>query len=417
MEGETDEEAVPNGPPAVANPLAIEEVNTSAGASEVFVARYTFRAQLEPFRVETVTIVNDTTGDKLGDQPEGTPSVKNVILKFPDKNGQLVTESQPLGSDGKVRFTNLSFYVPRDEETFFEVYADLNKFSDIGESLSGEVFRLGLQDTGNDKDSYRAVGDISGYVVGFSGSSRLSVSNAQITPFTVRKSVPVFSLNALPGNMTNGENKLISFDVTADPAGTIGLARIVFELNVYDSSGADLNLSDFKLYRGSTYLNKVNFYDGTGAQDVAPGASGLIMDGKSYVIVTFDQEETVSAGDSRTYSLWARIQNSASNDSVSTRLAQGDDQAALSGLTSVNQPNTGKLYVDGNPTAGIFTAPDDFSQTLGSARNVIWSDWSAESHLYPAISGGVIPDNSGSADWTNGYLLHLTDLEDQLIQK
>ena len=101
----------------------------------------------EGFRVETVTVVNDITGDLLGDELEGTTAIKNVILKYPDKDGQLVSESRSLGSDGKARFSNLAFFAPRDEEAFFEVYVELNSFSEVGEELSGEVFRLGLQDT------------------------------------------------------------------------------------------------------------------------------------------------------------------------------------------------------------------------------------------------------------------------------
>ncbi|MBN2306643.1 S-layer homology domain-containing protein [Candidatus Peregrinibacteria bacterium] len=414
-EEETQEEAASK-PVAVANTANIEEINVPAGNDEVFVAKYSFQASLEEFRIETVTVVNDITGDKLGDQPEGTPAVKNVILKFPDKNGLLVTKSQSLGSDGKVRFANLSFYAQRNTETFFEIYAELNKFSDIGESLSGEVFRLGLQDTGNDQNSYRAVGDVSGYVIGFD-TSRLRISNANAALFTVRKSVPVFRMNELSQNMSNGENTLISFTIQADQAGSIGLARLVLEVGVFDASGADLSLSNFKFYRGSSYLNNVTIYDGTGMQDLGLGMGGSLVDGLSYIIITFDQEETIGAGNTNTYSLKAGVSNSDSSDSVNTRIAQGDEETPLSGLTSVNQPNTGKIYVNGNPTAGIFTGVNDFAQTLGTAHNVIWSDKSAKSHFYPTVSGGAITSDSGSADWTNGYQLDLTALEDQLIEK
>lgn len=415
VEEEPAEEAEePSGPLAEANPASIEEINIPAGNNEVFVAKYTFNALYEGFNVETVTVVNDITGDQLGDQPESTTAVKNVILKFPNEAGELVTVSRSLGSDGKARFANLEFFAPRDEEAFFEIYAELNKVSDVGEALSGEVFRLGLQDANNDNDSFRAVGDISGFVIGYNGS-RLSVSNAQVEPMTVRKTVPVFGINETSDTLTSGENTLISFDITANEAGSVGLARLVFELNVYDSAGADLSLSDFRLFRGSTYMSGVNIYDATGAQDVSLGSGAGIMNGASYVIVSFDQEETIGKGETKTYSLRAGAGNAGSNDSVSTRIAQGDEETALSGLTAVNQPNTGKVYVNGDATAGIFTGVNDFAQTLGTAHNIIWSDKSADSHLYPGISGGVVTSDSGSADWTNGYQLDITALTDHVI--
>lgn len=407
------EESVPQ---ATANLAMIEEINTPAGTGEVFVAKYVFRANYEGFNVETVTVVNDIIGDKLGDEPIGTTAIKNVILKFPNKVGGLVTETRSLGSDGKARFTNLTFFVERDEETFFEIYAELNKISEVGAVLSGEVFRLGLQDTNNDNNSFRAVGDISGIVMGY-GGSRLPITNSQVKPFTVRKSVPAFTMNEASEVLSNGENTLISYKVTADSAGSVSLARIVFELDVYDAGGVDLSLSDFKLYRDSSYMSNVNIYDATGAQDLTLGSGGSLVNGNSSVIVTFDREENVSPDDSQDYSLRATISASDNNDSINTGIAIGDEDTALSGLSAINQTNTGKLYVNGDATAGIFTGANDFSQVLGTERNIIWSDKSAESHLYPTVSGGVATSDSGSADWTNGFQLDITALTDQLISK
>ena len=402
-------------PDATANSATIEQSNVPAGASEVLVAKYNFKALLEGFRVEAVTIVNDTTGDKLGDQPEGTTAIKKIVLKYPDKDGKLVTETGSMSSDGKVRFSNLKFFAKRDSDTFFEVYADLNSVSDVGAGLSGQVFRLGLQDIANDSNSFRAVGDISDSVAGMGGN--LKVSSTQVKPFIVRKSVPHFSLNSGSSQMTNGEETLISYNVAANKAGSISLARFVFDLSVTDSGGAGLNLKDFKLYRGSTYLSNVNIYDATGNKSLNQGSGGALSDGISYVVVTFSQEETISPGNSETYLLKATVGNSDNGDSVSTRLAQGDEESALTGLTKVGQPNTGKVYVNGDPSAGIFVGALDFFQSLGSSRDVIWSDQSADLHQYPTISGGAISSDSGSADWTNGYLLRLTALEDHVISR
>ncbi len=417
MEEKEEEEEV-SGPLAEPNLMVIEEGTVSAGTSEAFVARYSFKANNEGFHVETVTIVNDITGDDLGDEAESTPAIKNVVLKYPDKDGILRTSTRSLDSSGKARFADLDFFAKRDDTTFFEVYVDLNKVSDVGESLSGETFRLGIQDTGNTSDSFRAVGDISGFVVGYGNTGNFSVENATAEPFTVRKTVPGFSINSASESMKNGENTLLDYSIAASSGGSVGIARLVFEVVASDSNAAGLELGDFKLYRGSSYLSDVTIYDGTGGQDVGLGSGNTLADGTSHVIVSFDQEETISSGDTENYSLRASISGSETNDSVSTRLALGDEQAPLSGLTAVNQENTGKIYVDGDATAGIFTNADtDLSQWLGTAKNIIWSDKSAESHLYPTVAAGLVTDNSGSADWTNGYLLDIVSLPDHVISK
>ena len=192
---------------------------------------------------------------------------------------------------------------------------------------------------------------------------------------------------------------------------------MLFELSVSDSNAANLSLSDFKLYRGSTYIQNAMIFDGTGTQDIRLGSGNSLTDGSSTVIVTFEQEETVGKGDSVTYSLRANVSGSEANDSISTRLAQGDEETALSGLTATNQPNTGKVYVNADPMSGIFSGANDFFQTPGVVRDIIWSDKSADSHLYPTVSGGAITTDSGSDDWTNGYLLNISALSDHLITK
>jgi len=403
-------------PQAEANTASIEAMSIQGGASEVFVAKYNFRALYEGFRVETVTVVNDITGNKMGDQAVNTPAIRNILLKFPDKDGREATASAAMGADGKTRFSGLDFFIPRYEEAFLEIYADLTPFSEVGESLSGQVFRLGLQDINNNSDTFRAVGDVSSAVIGYNGS-QLSVTSSQSPQFTVRRSTPLLSRNELPTNLVGGDTTLFSFNVAAEGSSGIGLARLTFDLSVNEASGADLSLNDFRFYRGSTLLSDVTIYDATGLQDLSATGGGSLTSGLSSVVVSFDQEEVISGGDSLTYSLKAQANNVQNNDTLSVGLSDGDEEAVLSGLTAINQPNTGKVYVSGDATAGIFTAASDFSQSAGVGRDLIWSDRSADVHLYPTVSGGIITSDSGSYDWTNGYQLGLSGLSDQVLSR
>lgn len=404
------------GTPGVPDTSSLETANVSLGSKAFLVARYTFKANYENFTIDTLTIVNDVVGASFGDQTTGTSVIKNITLKFFDQNGKFISVSSPLSSDGTAHFSGVNFVAKRDKENNLEVYAELNELKDAGEGMSGSVFRLGLQNAGGNSQSFRAVGEFSNSVVNYN-SGNLLITNQQSKPFTVRQSVPHFTVNSSTSTLVNGSNPLLSFNVAADTTDSIGLARLVFEVNVSDASGNDLQLKDFQLFRGSHLIDGVTLYDATGNQDLSSGSGNPLSNGTSFVIATFPQEEIISAGDKLTYSLKATVQGSQNDDQISTRLAQGDENLPLSGLNAEGQANTGKIYAESDASAGIFTSASDFTQALGVGRNIIWSDESASNHLYPTISGGLVNSNSGSADFTNGVFLGLTGLEEQVLSK
>lgn len=407
---ETTEESS-NGTPAQANDSPLVSQTLSSGASEVFVANYNFKGQYEGFYVTTLTIVNDTVGSKIGDNPSGTSAIKNVIIKYANDKGELVTAKRSLQSDGKARFSGLDFFVPRDEDSFLEVYADLSSFADVGTTLSGKIFRLGLQDIGNDTQTFRAVGAITNTEVTF-GKGALFNTNSDIATFTVRRSAPALTLESIPTILISGNPKLIEFSLSAN-GGSIGLGRLVLNISVDDEDAAGLSLSDFKFYRNGTLVSSAMIYDASGARDLSAG--GTLINGQSSVIISFNQEEIISSDDTVTYSLKAQVAGSDDGDNVITRFADGDEQTPLSGLTAADNDNTGKIFVVGDATAGIFTGATDFSQSVGVNRNIIWSDQSAQPHQYPSIAAGVVNTGSGSADWSNGYLMGISSLDPVIL--
>jgi len=385
---------------AVSNPELIVSTLTEAGSNEVLVGRYNFQANHEGFYITTITIVNDITGDNLGDDPNGTIAIKNIILKFPDENGFLSTAKRSLLSDGKARFSGLDFFAERDKNSFLEIYAELTDFTEAGKLLSGETFRLGIQNINNNTQTFRAVGGISGNEITF-GTGSLSSSSSNIGLFTVRKSHPTFAIVKNSDDLLNGSNKLIEFKVSANDTGSVGLARMVFELNLNDSDSTGLTLSDFRFYRNGDMLDDVMIYDSTGGQDLRSNGGGSLADGIAHVIVSFDIEKTISSGNTDTFIMKANVSGSTSGDYVGTSFVDDDDYDELLGLTSEGNENTGRIFVNGDASAGIFSVSNDFSQTSGANKNIIWSD-------------GSDPD---SADWTNGYRLGLSRLDTVILSK
>lgn len=403
----------PNAPVAQPNAAEIDDGVISAGTTGKFVARYNFKGNNEGFYVDTVTIANDTEGDSIGDDIEPTLAVKNIQIKYPDKNGLLKTATAPLKSDGTARFTNLDFYVKQDVDSFFEVYADLNDFNDIGSKLSGETFRIGLQDFNADIEVFKAVGEFSDNVITI-GNGALITSISDIPTYTMRKSSPSFAIQTPSATLLNGTNNLIGLKVTAKSSGSIALARLTFHLDISDNDNANLTLSNFKVSSGSDVLDEVNIYDATGAQDLTIGS---LTHGTSTVIVTFDEQEMISAGQTKTYYLKADVTGAANDDSINTMLMTGDEDAPLTGLTNWDQENTGKIFVNGDATSGIFTGASDFSQTATANKHIIWSDLAFSPHQYPTITDGVVTTQTGSADWTNGYELGTLNLSQSVLSK
>jgi hypothetical protein len=396
-------------PDAIPNNATLETGNLTGGANEQFVASYNFRGLYEGFYIQTLTVVNDIIGDNFGDDPSPSPAIKNVIIKYPDDNGKLKIHKNPLTADGKAKFSDLTFFAPRDEHAFLEIYVDINP-SSIGESLSGEVIRIGLQNVNNDPTTFKAIGAVSSESNTLSSGSLLSDSQSP-KYFVIRKSIPMFSVLNNDSGLFNGENNLIGFQISAGEAGSVSFGRIVFNVYVSDNAGNNLTLNDFRLLRGSTFLgDKVNIYDATGGADITGTGGGSVMNGLSNIIVSFNEEEIISAGDIRTYYLKAGAQNVEPDDSISTTIGRDDESVSLTGLSADTNENTGRIYKNGNASDGIFVNADDFSKALGNNRNIIWSDRSADLHLYPTVAIGTVTDGSGSYDFTNGYLLNVVNL-------
>jgi hypothetical protein len=118
-------------------------------------------------------------------------------------------------------------------------------------------------------------------------------------------------------------------------------------------------------------------------------------DGASTVVVTFNTEETITAGTTHTYSLKGLLNNflasSSGNDSVATNmLTDSSSNGTLASPLVYPYYTTGTIYQLASQAANGGSDATNFS--------IIWSDNSATSHSDAITS-------SGSNDFINGYLL------------
>jgi hypothetical protein len=403
-----------------------------AGSTLQFATRCNFSARYEDFNISKLTVINDPVG--AFDTPTDTNAVSRITIRYPDAHGILQTRQSPLYS-GTATFSNLGFLVPWNKTASIEIYADISAMSDVGESLSGESYRLGIRDTGNSPSTFVAVGGFSSVTVNDPGIGDANL----VDSFLVRKSVPVFAnLTGLDNHLIPGDNVLYGFTVTAGPRGSVRFGRISFTID--DGIYGTGTLNNFRFFRGSTLISDADgvssatatLHNGTTHADLSPAGGGVVALGTTDVIVSFNQEEAVNPGNPQTYTLHANVTDlNGSGNSVETTLALGDESAdesaPVAGIANTpscgvagDQPcstgngNTGLIY---DPTSGLFTSANDFFDTTIPGRAVVWSDDSASDHVYPKVNFGtpnvLTPEtaaNPASYDWTNGAFLKAVSL-------
>ncbi|MBI5422402.1 hypothetical protein HZA44_04685 [Candidatus Peregrinibacteria bacterium] len=400
--------------------------NIVAGSTMQLVSKYRFTALREGFNINKLTLMNDATG--VFTTAVATNAVSQVAVKYTDMNGVMQTKTGSL-SNGIATLSGLGMFVPAGSDAFVEIYANISDKSSVGESISGKDFRIGLQDT-NTVSTFEAVGSSSSSTFNATqvGTDLVPFNNPNsVNTFVVRKSVPTFAkASGLSTSLIAGENRLFGLTVTADSLGAVSFGRLSFTVSNGTAAGA---AGSFKFYRGSTLLSGPTasatgafVYNGAGSTDLA-NAGTIAAAATADAVVSFIQEETVGAGQSQTYYLDATLSAAAANDSVQTKLAIGDEAVPVTGVLVAGNngnANTGRIYSATANTGLITAAANDFVDLTVAGRAIIWSDKSADVHNYvTGLGGGLIAvtTDTGSYDWTNGYLLKANSVASQTLSK
>ena len=391
----------------------------SVGSTHQLASRYAFVALNGDVTVNKLTVMNDFDGNfDFFYQP--AVAAITVTIQYPNASGVMQAKTLPLSvSNGTVTFTGLNFWVPRGVTKNLDIYVDAGAL--VNDKFSGALLRFGIQDTQNTTATFEAVSASGQVTTSFLGSS-------SVQPFVIRKSKPVFASASVPTVLNNGESTLYGLNITAQN-GDVSFGRLVFDVTTFGLK--DKNIHSFHLYRGAAMipdanvniigtrvLSKDNNYYSLPAriQTSTMGLDGCdgafqdgVKDGTYQVIVSFNTEETVPKNTTRTYYLKANVVNPALGSAVTTKLNSQYDNSKLINLTSY----TGKIFVQDSPRKGIFLYnPLEFTENDDSG--IIWSDRSATPHSYPTFSTvdsqTSVASDTGSADWTNGYLLNVGTL-------
>lgn len=236
-----------------------------------------------------------------------------------------------------------------------------------------------------------------------SGTISNICDNRQGNELIVYKTYPIVTYQSTTNTTitNNASQEIYKFKVAPSTAGSVGVKQIGLALSWQDLgtiSGNNLQLDNWKLYRGATDISSlVSFYteDGTdvsGNTDATSAASTNV-----FISWKTTTEEQVSA--ENTYTVKATPANF---DAGTTSY----DQVAIT-MSADTAAAGSRLYVGDND--------GDFQWGLGSSAtangtefNFIWSDRSSTSHS--ATSG------SSSADWASGYLIKNLPLDTTVIK-
>lgn len=372
----------------------------TANTNDNTLTKIKFTALNESFLVTRMTVRNENAGSSR--------SITSVRVF--DKNGTLFC-SGALDTASRLRCANDAglFTIGSDHTISIKVNIDQEGTGTTGANSGDEPLMSLFVDQGGGSpftDDIKVVGVASGTAlldadvddngsVGFA-SSPLKIydtdtgvnSGGEIfiegsDQFVIRKTQPTVATVASSTTLINGENTVYKFSVTAAANADVSLKRVVLQA----SQTGLTNVGNYKLLRGTSNISDLVFIEGdanTGTGGSYDLEGGVTTDTSYFVFITWNTEEVVSAGTTKTFDVKATVTGAGAGDS----------------LTHVIPDDT-----DGPVTDTVFEVAD-FGDNDGVV-NFIWSDNSADSHLPDGYTSGDPNDESnfddaGSADWTNG---------------
>lgn len=254
-------------------------------------------------------------------------------------------------------------------------------------------------------------------------STRYRDSNGAVTTNTTdRDGNEIRAYNSIPtvshvdltnGTLVNGQAvDLYKFTITADSNGPVAVKQLKFPITWTDGVDSDtLEVESWKLYKNgvdiSTSSTAVVIQDEDG--DDIEDATGVAETEDTVVVIWDTGEEVISAGETVTYVLrgtpsgFDSDSDSGDEDYFSIYLA--GDSAHNSTDVCLEDSGSGDIWeLDGEVSSACTTASSG-----NTAYNFIWSDVSGESH-----DASV---ETGSGDWTVGYLIKNLDLSGETWAK
>ncbi len=334
-------------------------------------------------------------------------SVDSVKVSYKNKDGVAKTVSMSLnGANADFDVTNDPIWVSAGAPASLDVFATVKTINSTVGAYSADQLRFSF-DGDPAGNVFEAVGDSNTTKYLVDGTTTDINGNFM----TIYKAYPTFSKEALNSSTLNsGSQAIYKFKVTAvGPADTrIKLKKVALKVNLAGAAtGTSMTLGGFVVQEDGTNLNKAD--SGTDAYHVYKGTDGAVLDnagtlssadtGDQTIYISFIDGRTISAGSSKTYTVFATVANiatGATTYSVNTYLADTDLAQAAAGVR----------YLTNNGVNSKF-ALEDIAGANDADALYIWSDTSGTNGDSVNTDLTALAPNNGaaasSADWYNGF--------------
>lgn len=340
-----------------------------AGTNGVVVSKVKFTATNEDWTIDKLRVKLNTSAN------EG--SISQVTIAYGN-----TTKSSALSS-GYANFTGLNWTIAKDTNQVLTISADLATI-DSNIATTGREIKLGV-DWNSD---FQAVGS--------SQTTKTTIGSADVfgNAMYLRKSKPTVAAATADTSLVSKSDAIVhSFTVTADSSGPITVKKFKWDVNVGDiNGGGELKVDTWKIYKsGSTTALSGLWSNGTTTSTT--GVTPQLTNGSGYILVELDDEVEIAAGESKTFTLKARVQGVETNDTLGISLdANGDTSNLTGGL--INSDLEGVKLYDG---------------TTQSSVEFLWSDEARGVYHTDSMQSTYL-------DWSNGYLLNTFPITNTLVQ-
>lgn len=226
-------------------------------------------------------------------------------------------------------------------------------------------------------------------------------------------SIPTVShVDLTNSTLVNGQAvDLYKFTITADSNGSVAVKQLKFPITWTDGDADTLEVESWKLYKNgtdiSTSSSAVVIEDDAGAD--IEDTTGVLEANTTVVVIWDTSEEVISAGETVTYVLRGTPQafdsDSDTGDEDYFSIYLAGDTAHNSTDICLEDSGSGNIWELDAQVSSACTA----ASSSNSAYNFIWSDISGESH-----DASI---ETGSGDWTVGYLIKNLDLSGETWAK
>jgi len=342
-----------------------------AGTSNVEFSKIKFTATNESWTINKLRVKIGTTANES--------SVSSVKITYEDttKTGYLAS--------GYVNFTNLNWVIGQDSEEILTISGDLSAI-DSNIATTGREIKLGI----DEDEGFEAVGESSSTTTDLA----LGDVDAWGNIMYLRKSMPALTSATADTALIAKSNAIIhSFTATAYSAGPITVKKFKWDVNVGDiDGGGELKVDTWKIYKSGSSTALGGLWS-NGTTTSTTGVTPQLTNGSGYILVELDSEVEVGAGESKTFTLKARVQGVEENDSLGITLDSDGDTTNLTGGLA-NHDTEGARLDDG---------------TTESAAEFLWSDKARGVNHAATMQSTYL-------DWSNGYLLSTFPLSNTLSQ-